>query len=89
MDISISNLAAKGGITADTIRYYERIGVLPSASRTASGYRVYGDDALERVRFVKGAQSLGLRLDAIRELLDIRDRGGCLCGHTEKLPRER
>lgn len=89
VSLSVSNLAAQAGISADAVRYYERIGVLPTAPRTPNGYRVYAQEALDRLRFIKGAQSLGLRLDDIRALLEVRDRGACPCGHTETLLRER
>jgi DNA-binding transcriptional MerR regulator len=89
MTLTVSKLAARVRLTADTIRYYERVGLLPSPNRTDSGYRVYEEDAVERLRFLKGAQRVGLRLQEIKELLDIRDRGLCPCGHTEDLLRRR
>lgn len=89
MALTVSKLASQVGLSPDAIRYYERIGMLPHPERTPSGYRLYGDDAVERIRFVKGVQRLGLRLSEIRELLDIRDRGLCPCGHTEELLRKR
>ena len=89
MTLTVSKLAARVGLTADTIRYYERAGLLPPPDRTQSGYRAYEDDAAERLRFIKGAQRIGLRLQEIKELLDIRDRGLCPCGHTEDLLRRR
>ena len=89
MAITVSILAGQVGLSADTVRYYERIGLLPAAPRTDTGYRLYTDETRERLRFIKGAQSLGLRLADIRELLEIRDRGACPCGHTEKLLLER
>jgi DNA-binding transcriptional MerR regulator len=89
MTLTVSKLAARVGLTADTIRYYERAGLLPPPERTASGYRTFDDDAVERLRFIKGAQRVGLRLQEIRELLDIWDRGLCPCGHTEELLRRR
>jgi DNA-binding transcriptional MerR regulator len=85
MTLTVSKLADQVGLTADTIRYYERAGLLPPPDRTASGYRAFDDDAVERLRFIKGAQRIGLRLQEIKELLDIRDRGLCPCGHTEDL----
>lgn len=87
MTLTVSKLADRVGLTADTIRYYERAGLLPPPDRTASGYRVFEDDDVERLRFIKGAQRVGLRLQEIKELLDIRDRGLCPCGHTEDLLR--
>jgi DNA-binding transcriptional MerR regulator len=83
--MKVSELGAKVGLKADTVRYYEKAGLLPAPDRTPAGYRVYGLDAVERLRFIKGAQRLGLRLQEIKELLDIRDRGLCPCGHTETL----
>lgn len=89
MTLTVSKLADRVGLTADTIRYYEREGLLPAPDRTASGYRAFGEDAVERLRFIKGAQRIGLHLQEIKELLDIRDRGLCPCGHTEDLLRRR
>jgi DNA-binding transcriptional MerR regulator len=89
MTMTVSKLAARVGLTADTIRYYERAGLLPPPDRTASGYRAFDDDAVDRLRFIKGAQRIGLRLQEIKELLDIWDRGLCPCGHTEELLRRR
>ncbi|HYX43936.1 MAG TPA: heavy metal-responsive transcriptional regulator [Acidimicrobiales bacterium] len=83
--MTVSKLADQVGTSPDTLRYYERIGLLAEPDRSASGYRLYGDDAVERVRFIKRAQRFGLRLDEIGELLDIRQRGLCPCGRTRRL----
>ena len=85
MELTVSKLGAEVGLTADTIRYYEKAGLLPTPDRTSTGYRVHDEGAVERLRFIKGAQRLGLRLQVIKKLLDIRDRGLCPCGHTESL----
>ena len=87
--LTVSKLADRVGTSTDTVRYYERIGLLPEPDRTASGYRVYDDDAVERVRFIKHAQRFGLRLEEIGELLDIREKGLCPCGHTRTLLERR
>ncbi len=87
--LTVSKLAEEAGTSPDTVRYYERIGLLPETERSASGYRLYGDEAVERLRFIKRAQRFGLRLEAIGELLDIRRRGLCPCGHTRRLLEER
>ena len=87
--LTVSKLAEQAGTSADTVRYYERIGLLPEADRSASGYRLYGDEAVERLRFIKRAQRFGLRLEAIGELLDVRRRGLCPCGHTRTLLQAR
>jgi DNA-binding transcriptional MerR regulator len=89
MALTISKLAAQVGVTADTIRFYERSGLLSAPERTASGYRVYAEEIVERVRFIRGGQHVGLRLREIRELLEVRDRGLCPCGHAETLVRHR
>lgn len=59
----IGELAAKLGVNPKTIRYYESIGVLPESKRTASEYRIYDEGDLQRVAFIKGAQTLGITLD--------------------------
>jgi DNA-binding transcriptional MerR regulator len=87
--LTVSMLAERTGTSADTIRYYERLGLLPPPARTPAGYRHYDDDATDRVRFIKGAQRFGLRLQQIGELLAVRDRGACPCGHAEALVRRR
>ena len=89
MALTISALAGSLGLSADTLRYYERLGLLPPAERTAAGYRVYGEDAVERLSFISGAKHMGLRLADIKELLDVRDRGQCPCGHTKDLVERR
>jgi len=89
MRLTISKLATAAEVPPDTIRYYERTGLLPPTGRSASGYRLYGEQAVERLRFIRGAQRVGLRLREIRELLEISDRGLCPCGHTEELVRLR
>ena len=84
-----SQLAGRAGVSPDAIRYYERAGLLPEPGRTAAGYRVYDENAAERLRFIKGAQRIGLRLRQIRELIEIRDKGRCPCGHTELMLSQR
>lgn len=85
----VIDLAAAGGVSPDTVRYYERAGLLPAPPRTAAGYRSYGPDAVDRLRFVRGAQQLGLRLKDIRDLLAIRDTGECPCEPAETMLRRR
>jgi DNA-binding transcriptional MerR regulator len=89
MSLTISTLGAEVGLSAATVRYYERLGLLPAPERTAAGYRQYSKDAIERLRFIKSAQRVGLRLREIGELLAICDQGLCPCGHTEAMLRER
>ncbi|MFC9679030.1 heavy metal-responsive transcriptional regulator [Streptomyces sp. NPDC056948] len=81
----ISQLAARSGVPATTLRFYEDAGLLP-ADRTPSGYRVYGEDAVERLAFVSSAKLLGLALEEIRELLDVREEGVCASVRARMLP---
>lgn len=76
---TITVLATQAGVKPDTVRYYERIGLLPEPARTSGAHRRYGPDALDRLRFIQGAQRLGLHLDEIGELLAVRDTGACPC----------
>lgn len=66
------SLAAKAGVNIETIRYYERRGLILQPERTASGYRIFDEEDLKRLRFIKEAQALGFSLKDIRELLDLR-----------------
>ena len=89
MALTVSALAGQVGLSADTVRYYERVGLLPEPARSAAGYRLYNQDAVGRLRLIKGAQRAGLRLREIGELLQVADQGQCPCGHTETLLQER
>jgi DNA-binding transcriptional MerR regulator len=89
MALTVSALADQVGLSADTVRYYERVGLLPPPARSTAGYRLYDQAAVGRLRLIKGAQRAGLRLREIGELLQVADRGQCPCGHTETLLRER
>jgi DNA-binding transcriptional MerR regulator len=65
---SIQQVCTETGLTARTVRYYEELGLLPNVRRRAGGRRVYGEDELERLRFIQRLKTLGLPLGAIREL---------------------
>jgi DNA-binding transcriptional MerR regulator len=69
MTLTVSALADQAGLSADTVRYYERVGLLPKPARSAAGYRLYDQDAVGRLRLIKGAQRAGLRLVALLVLL--------------------
>jgi DNA-binding transcriptional MerR regulator len=77
--LTVAGLAAQVGVGRDTIRYYERVGLLPPPPRTAGDHRRYSADSVDRLRFIQGCQRLGLRLDDIRNLLEVRDTGVCAC----------
>lgn len=72
---AIGQLASAAGVGIDTIRYYERSGLLKPATRSASGYRKYGEGELDRLNFIRRAQHLGFSLAEIGELLTIGSRG--------------
>jgi len=70
---SIGQLAKRGGVAIDTVRYYERNALLTPAGRLESGYRRYGETELKRLRFIRRAKVLGFTLADIRELLSLSD----------------
>lgn len=78
----IRELAEQTGVTPPTLRYYEKIGILPPARRADNGYRVYRADDLHRVHFVVRARSLDFSLDEIREILAFRERGETPCAYV-------
>jgi len=73
---TIGRLAALAGVGIDTVRYYERAGLLQPAGRSASGYRRYGDEELRQLRFIRRAQRLGFTLQEIQELLALSRKKG-------------
>jgi len=74
--MNIGTVAKKSGVPVKTIRYYESIGLIPSAGRRANGYRIYSDVDMHTLHFIKRARSLGFSVDEVRELLDLwRNRG--------------
>lgn len=75
----IRELAHRTGLSAKTIRYYESVGLLPDPQRGANSYRQYGDAAIERLRFIASARSLGFSLADIGEFLTARDAGTLPC----------
>lgn len=89
MRYTVAKVASRAGVPAETVRYYERRGLLPPADRSSSGYRLYDDHTVERLRFIRGAQHVGLKLRQIGELLELTDDGACPCGRTERLVDER
>jgi DNA-binding transcriptional MerR regulator len=85
MSMSVGQLATRAGVRPDTIRYYERSGVLPPPRRSDGDHRRYGPADVDRLLFVRGAQRLGLRLTEIRDLLTVRDTGECPCEPAEQM----
>jgi DNA-binding transcriptional MerR regulator len=74
-DLKIGEVAALAGVRVDTVRFYERLGLLPVAARAPSGYRFFAPAAVERIQFVKRAQALGFTLDETAEILRSLDAG--------------
>jgi DNA-binding transcriptional MerR regulator len=87
--MKIGELARRGGTTAKTIRFYEQAGLLPAPARTNAGYRDYGPESLDRLEFVRRAQSAGLSLREVRQVLAIADRGDTPCEHVVEILQAR
>jgi MerR family mercuric resistance operon transcriptional regulator len=81
--------AARAGVNVQTLRYYERRGLLPAPARRSSGYRVYGPDTVAIVRFVKRAQRLGFSLDEAASLLSLAGGGPESCDAARTLAEQR
>ncbi len=89
MPLTIGQVATAADVNVQTIRYYERRGLVATPRRTASGYRQYTDDAVARLRFIKHAQELGFSLQEIQELLGLRVRHGAACDAVERKTRQK
>ncbi|MFG1705794.1 MerR family transcriptional regulator [Nonomuraea sp. M3C6] len=77
--MKIGQVAREAGVSVDTVRFYERRGVLPEARRRPSGYRMFGAEAVERIRSAKALQELGFTLDEVVDALHAHDAGGATC----------
>ncbi len=94
--LSIGALSRQSGVNVETVRYYERIGVMPPPARSRGGYRMYGTDHLKRLAFVRRARELGFSLEEIRGLLRLVDGHAYTCadvhtlmvGHLEEVRRK-
>src|SRR5881628_277189 len=89
MALSTSQVARAAGVNIQTLRYYERRGLLVAPRRSDSGYRQYAEDAVGRLRFIKHAQELGFSLREIQELLGLRVRHGAACDAVERKTRQK
>lgn len=88
--MTIGELAKQAGVNVQTVRYYERVKLLPAAHRWPdSGYRDYDEDALLRLRFIRSAKELGFALREIRELIDLRILPGESCAEVKHLLEEK
>jgi DNA-binding transcriptional MerR regulator len=82
--LTIGKLGALAQVSTDTLRYYEREGLIEPAGKSASGYRLYDQDSARRLRFIKHAQDCGFTLAEIRELLVLRRRNAARCGDVRE-----
>jgi MerR family transcriptional regulator, Zn(II)-responsive regulator of zntA len=85
----IGELAERTGVSTKALRFYEEQGILPAPSRTSAGYRDYAPTAVDRVGFVRNAQTAGLTLAQIRQVLAVRDDGQAPCRHVAGFVDER
>lgn len=83
-ELTIGRVAKEVGVNIQTIRYYERLSLLKPTARRPSGYRLYGDEEIRRLRFIKNAQALGFTLHEITELLNLRVRSSARCGAVQR-----
>lgn len=86
--LSIGKLGEKVGVNVETIRYYEKIGLLPEPGRTEAGYRQYGEDHLRRLHFIRRGRDLGFSIEAIRELLRLAVHPEHPCHNADRMAAE-
>jgi Cu(I)-responsive transcriptional regulator len=85
--LSIGDLARAAGTKAETVRYYERIGLLPAPARTSGNYRAYARSQLERLSFIRRARDLGFSLDQVRALLRLADDRSQSCVEVDRIAK--
>lgn len=85
--MTTGQLAQRGGVNVESIRFYEREGLLPSPPRTAGGYRMFAEDDVRRIHFIKRAQDLGFTLKEIKDLLELRFDPDIRCDHVQQRAR--
>ncbi len=82
--LTIGKLAERTGMSSDTLRYYEKMGLIKAASRSESGYRIYGEDAERILQFIRGAKTLNFTLEEIRQLLTLNRSDKATCAEVLK-----
>ena len=87
--LTIGKMATLAEVSADTLRYYEEEGLIAPTTKSGSGYRLYGQEAIRRISFIKHAQQCGFTLSEIRELLVLRVRNSACCNDVRRLAVER
>lgn len=85
--LKISNLAKAAGVNLETIRYYERIGLMPMPERTEGGHRTYGQAHARRLAFIRRARELGFGIEDIRALLALAEPGQASCAEVREIAR--
>lgn len=88
-ELTIGKLSRETGVGVETLRYYERRGLVEPAQRTGSGYRLYGPEAARRLRFIRRAQALGFSLSEIAELLALSDRPAETAAEVKRLTQDK
>lgn len=83
--LTIAKLAEASGVHLETVRYYEHIGLMPKPSRTASNYRSYGTEHVERLSFIRRAREIGFSIGEIKELLVLAEPGRASCAEVQTL----
>ncbi|MES2406711.1 MAG: heavy metal-responsive transcriptional regulator [Pseudomonadota bacterium] len=86
---TIGKVARQMGVSADTLRYYEKEGLIAPTSKTAAGYRLYNDNALRRIRFIKHAQQCGFTLSNINDLLKLKHENSACCNDVRSVAIEK
>lgn len=86
--MTIGQLSKAGGVKVTTIRYYESIGLMGEPDRSESGQRLYGDDAVHRLSFIRHARDLGFPMDAVRQLMKLQTEPGSDCSAVDVIARE-
>jgi DNA-binding transcriptional MerR regulator len=87
--LKIGDVSRRSGVGVEALRFYEKGGLLDKPSRTYGGYRVYGEEVLERLAFIRRAQALGFSLDEIRQIVDDARKGQSPCDEVREIVRRR
>lgn len=84
---SIGTLSELSGVNVETIRYYEKVGVLPAVSRASNGYRQYDDTSVDRLAFIRRGRELGFTIDEIRDLISLAHHPDQPCADADRMTR--
>ena len=87
--LKIGEVSKRSGVGVEALRFYEKSGLLERPSRTYGGYRVYGEDVLDRLAFIKQAQALGFSLDEVRRIIEDARKGESPCDEVREIVRRR